>query len=70
MRSIDVTIRGIGVYACWQDAKDGSFKWWLMARSVSDDKTVERLSDSLSPEEIKDIERAVAARRRERSGTA
>ena len=65
-KSIDATIRGVGLFICWKDAHQGDkFTWWLMGRSSADDRLVSRIADTLTPEEIKDAERLVIARRKE-----
>ena len=65
-KSIDATIRGVGVFLCWKDILGSDkFTWWMMGRSSADDRMVSRLADSLTPEEIKTAERLVIARRNE-----
>ena len=64
-KSIDATIRGVGVFLCWKDILGSDKFTWMMGRSSADDRVVSRLADSLTPEEIKTAERLVIARRNE-----
>ena len=67
LRSLEIQVRGSYVYACWQERATNGFVWWLLAKAVSDDKAVEKLQDSLTDKEIKQIEELIEARRRELS---